>query len=246
VFTHLGVPDRRDQMRRRRRLELTLRAARGCSAVTAVSRHAAEAFRRWLGVEAQAIHPPVDLRHFRPSAPRAESPTIFCPAAADVPHKRVDLLVEAFHRVRRQRADVRLVLLRPSDRRLAERLEDAGATLIPNEPDVLADAYSAAWTTALTSTSEAFGLVLAESLACGTAVVGTRHGGIPEIVDGPEVGRIADGDGAEAVAAALLETLELAAAPETGEACVRRARAFSLDRCLDAHVELYRSLLEGR
>ena len=246
VFTHLGIPDREDQMRRRKRLELTLRAARGCSAVTAVSRHAADAFERWLGVQARAIHPPVDLTHFRPTGERAEEPTIFGPASADVPHKRVGLLVEAFGRVRRQRADARLVLLRPRDASLARQLADAGADLIDDDPGRLVGAYSRAWATALTSTSEAFGLVLAESLACGTPAVGSRHGGIPEIVDGPAVGRIFGDDDPDSVAVALLEALELANDPATTEACVRRAGAFSLERCLDAHQELYATLLARR
>jgi phosphatidylinositol alpha-mannosyltransferase len=243
VFTHLGIPDRRDQVARRRRLELTLGAARGCTAVTAVSRHAAEAFERWLGLPARAIHPPVDLRRFHRTGERDERPTIFCPAAAELPHKRIDLLVAAFARVRRERPDARLVLLRPRDERLARQLADAGATLLDDDPDELVGAYSRAWTTALTSIGEAFGLVLAESLACGTPVVGSRHGGIPEIVDGPAVGRIFVEDEPEAVATALLEAFELAGDPATAEACARRAEAFSVERCLDAHEALYAELL---
>src|SRR5712692_6522008 len=108
VLTHLGIPERRELVARRRRLEITVRAARGCTAVTAVSRHAAEAFERWLGIEARAIHPPVDLRRFRPAGERAEAPTIFYPAAVEAPHKRVGLMLDAFRAVRRDRPDARL------------------------------------------------------------------------------------------------------------------------------------------
>jgi phosphatidylinositol alpha-mannosyltransferase len=247
VFTHLGIPDRRDLVARRRRLYLVLRAVRGCRAVVAVSRHAAAAFERGLGVEARVIHPPVDLRRFRPGGERDRHPTIFCPAALDVPHKRVDLLLSAFRRVREQRPDAQLVLLRPRDDRLAAGLAaaDGGVSLMDDDPEVLVGAYRRAWTTALTSSDEAFGLVLAESLACGTPVVGSRHGGIPEIVDGDAVGRIFTEDEPGAVATALLEALELAGDAAAGEACVRRAEAFSVERCLDAHEALYAELLEG-
>lgn len=245
VYTHLGIPDRRDLVARRRRLELVLGAARGAAAVTAVSGHAARAFERWLGIPARAIHPPVDLARFRRAAERDELPTIFCPAAVEQPHKRVDLLLDGFRRVRRDRPDARLVLLRPRDAGLARRLAGAadGVTLLEDDADRLVEAYSRAWTTALTSVDEAFGLVLAESLACGTPVVGSRHGGIPEIVDGAGVGRIFAEDEPEAVARALLEALELSRDPSTEQACARRAQAFSLERCLDAHQALYEELL---
>jgi glycosyltransferase involved in cell wall biosynthesis len=247
VLAYLGIPDRRGLTAARRRLEITLRAATGCTAITTVSRHAAEAFSRWLGLDARAIYPPVDLEHFRSVADRAPDPTIFCPAPADQEHKRVGLLVSAFALVRRDRPAARLVLLRPRDRLLERALADAGPgiEIVDDHPAVLAPAYSRAWVTALTSIGEAFGLVLAESLACGTPVVGTCHGGIPEIVDGPAVGRISGDDEPETVARALVNALELAEDPATAFACRRRAEAFSAARCIEAHERLYAELLAG-
>jgi phosphatidylinositol alpha-mannosyltransferase len=243
VLAYLGIPDRPGLTWRRRRLEITLAAAREATAITAVSRHAAEAFDRWLGLPAHAIYPAVDPARFHPCAPRAESPTIFCAASIEQPAKRVGLLVEAFARLRGERPDARLVLLRPRDARLAATLAATpGVELLDDDPAVLAPAYSAAWATALPSVGEAFGLVLAESLACGTPVVGSRHGGIPEIVDGPEVGRIFGDDEPDSVARALLEALELGQDPGTAAACRRRAAAFSPERCLDAYEALYAEL----
>ena len=129
----------------------------------------------------------------RPSPPRARAePTIVCAAVpAEQPRKRVDLLVAAFALVRRERPDARLLLLRPRDARLTATLASTpGIELVEDDPGVLAPAYSAAWACALPSAGEAFGLVLAESLACGTPVVGSRHGGIPEVIDDPAVGRL--------------------------------------------------------
>jgi glycosyltransferase involved in cell wall biosynthesis len=233
---------------RRRRLEITLRAARGAAAVTAVSRYAAAEFAHTLGIEARAIYPPVDVGRFRPTDAQAEEPTVFCPAAVDAPHKRVGLLIDAFARLRRERPTARLALLRPADARLAAQLEGAGpgVRLIDDDPTTLPAYYGRAWVTALTSESEAFGLVLAESLACGTPVVGGHHGGIPEIVDGPAVGRIFAQDDPDAVARALVEALELAEDASTPDACRHRAQFFSRERCLDAHEALYAELLGGR
>ena len=90
----------------------------------------------------------------------------------------------------------------------------------------LSRAYATAWVTVLPSRDEAFGLVLAESLACGTPVVGSNDGGIPEIVDRPEIGRLFDGDEPAGLARALLEVLELAGDPGTIAACRERAGEF--------------------
>jgi glycosyltransferase involved in cell wall biosynthesis len=247
VLAYMGIPDRRGLTAARRRLEITARASQECTAVTALSRSAADAFARWLGIGARVIHPPVDLDRFSPGGERSQEPTIFCAAAVEQPHKRVGLLIEAFRRLRRDRRDARLVLVRPGNPRLAEALL-AGTPGIEfveqvERPEDLAPAYRRAWVSALTSVGEAFGLVLAESLACGTPVAGSRHGGIPEIVDSPAVGRLFADDDERSVTRALLEALDLARDPATVAACRRRAEAFSTPRFVDAHERLYAELL---
>src|SRR5207302_7368357 len=129
---------------------------------------------------------------------------------------------------------------RPRDGRLAaeRRAAEPGVELVDDDPAVLAPSYSAAWVTALTSVGEAFGLVLAESLACGTPVVGSRHGGIPENVDSPAVGRIFMDDDPAAIARTLVEALELCGDDGTTEACRLRAEASSTARCVEAHERL--------
>jgi glycosyltransferase involved in cell wall biosynthesis len=247
VFSHMGIPHRQGLASRRGRVEILRRVIAGSSAVVALSRHSAAAFERWLGVSPRVIPPGVDLDAFAPGGDRAERPTIVCAAAIDRPRKRVGLLVEAFAIVRRDRPDARLVLNRPSG--------PAGIAGAPvGEGIVLADlddraalsrAYATAWATALPSRDEAFGLVLAESLACGTPVVGSNDGGIPEIVDRPSVGRLFDGEDPAVLARALLEVLDLAGDPATRVACRERAGDFSTGRCTEAYLALYRELLEG-
>lgn len=243
VQTYLGAPTRRWLSARRRRLEITLEANAGCTTI-AISRASAEVFKRDLGVDVQVIHPGVDLEAFSDGGGRSEDPLIFCAAAADQPQKRIGLLLDAFAVLRRQRPGARLVLSRPADPSLARRLEAAGAELRDvDDRAELIRAYSEAWVTALPSVGEAFGLVLVESLACGTPVVGSRLGAIPEIVDRAEVGRLFDGDESEALAAALLEGLELSVDPGSAAACRARAGAFSLQRSTEAYERLYAELL---
>jgi glycosyltransferase involved in cell wall biosynthesis len=248
VFSYMGIPDRPGLEHRRLRAGLTRRAVHTCSAVTALSRAAAQAFRSELGVDPRVIHPGVDLAAFSPAQRRAEEPTIFCAADLREPRKRVPLLVEAFRAVRRERPGARLVLSRPGDPVAAERFQR-------DHPDVeladvddraeLARAYGEAWVSALPSEGEAFGLVLAEGLACGTPGVASHTGGMPEVIDRPEVGRLFSGGSPEDLARALIEALELAEDPGTARACVDRARVFSLDRCVESHLQLYRELLAG-
>lgn len=248
VLTYLGIPDRRGLVWRRWRTAITLRAVAGSAATVALSHTAADAFRRWLGVDARVIHPGVDLRAFSPGGERAELPTIFCAATPDEPRKRVGLLVRAFARVRRERPGARLVLVRPDDAALGRRLAgEPGVELVAAVEGraQMAGLYRAAWVSALPSVGESFGLVLAEALACGTPVVGSNLGAIPEVVDRDSIGRLFDGDGERELARALLEALELSRDPATPVACRARAEEFSTERSASAYEALYRELLEG-
>jgi glycosyltransferase involved in cell wall biosynthesis len=247
VFSHMGIPHRQGLASRRRRVEILQRVIGGSSAVVALSQHSAAAFERWLGVTPRVIGPGVDLAAFVPAAGgRTEHPTILCAAAIDRPRKQVGLLVEAFGIVRRERPAARLVLNRPSSPDgIAGAPIGEGIDLVDlDDRAELSRRYATAWTTVLPSRDEAFGLVLAESLACGTPVVGSNDGGIPEIVDRPGIGRLFDGDDPAVLARALLEVLELAGDPATAGACRIRAGDFSTDRCTASYLALYRELLE--
>jgi glycosyltransferase involved in cell wall biosynthesis len=250
ILSFMGIPDRPGLREARRRLELMQCAVRRCDAVVALSRYAADAFQYWLGHEARVIAPGVDLNAFRPTGPRAEQPTVICSAAATEPRKHVKLLVEAFALVRAELPDARLVLSRP---RVLQSARHVGIDV--DAPGIewrdldarteLARSYSEAWVAVLPSTNEAFGLVLAEALACGTPVVGYDDAAIPELIDRPGIGRLFDRLEPRSLAQALLDVLDLSGRPQTGEDCRARAEMFSADRCAQSYIQLYRELGAG-
>ena len=203
---------------------------RGARLRLSLSRHAADVLRRDFGLDSEVLPPGVDTSLYAGPRPGGD-PVVLCAAAADDPRKRVDVLVAAFERVAARRSDARLVLAPP-------RPGPAVALLAGLDPQVraraevtftsgseeLAALYRRAAVSVLPSLDEAFGLVLVESLAAGTPVVGTRHGAIPDVVRDDGVGRLAPPDDPDGLAAAILEALDLAEDPGTADACRAWAR----------------------
>jgi len=101
------------------------------------------------------------------------------------------------------------------------------------------------------SVYEPFGLVNLEAMACETAVVASRVGGIPEIVVEGETGYLVELDEARprafalALAARIEELLDdpVRAARMGAAGRVRVLEKFTWDAIADQTVELYRSLL---
>jgi glycosyltransferase involved in cell wall biosynthesis len=246
VLSYMGVPDHPGLVDRRRRLQLTERAVKGCAATVALSQYAADEFMRWLGIEARLIYPGVVLDRFALGGERTEEPTVVCTATLTEPRKRVPLLVDAMRLVRKQHPKARLVLDRPRDPALAARFDDpeSGVDVVEmDDPQTMTALLGSAWAVVLASFGEAFGLVLIEGLATGTPVVGSAGGAFAEIIDRPEIGRVFEGDEPDALATALLECFELAGDPSTRLACRARAEDFSQEKTVAAYEALYEELL---
>ena len=87
--------------------------------------------------------------------------------------------------------------------------------------------------------------VLKEAMAAGLPVVGTRHGGIPELIDDGVEGRLVPERSAEALGAALAELVRHADRwPAIGAAgCARVERDYDIDKLNDRLLDIYERLV---
>lgn len=92
---------------------------------------------------------------------------------------------------------------------------------------------------------ESFSLVLAEAMACGKAVVATRVGGIPEVVEDDVTGILVPHKNPEALAQSIVELLKdparLRAMGQAGR--TRVEELFSIEAMVRSYEDLYTSLL---
>jgi glycosyltransferase involved in cell wall biosynthesis len=83
---------------------------------------------------------------------------------------------------------------------------------------------------------EPFGLVMAESLACGTPVVASNIGSAPELIENGVTGWVSDDLDEMAMALKCIEQIDRRTCREVAE------RRFSIGTMVDAHVQLYTSI----
>jgi glycosyltransferase involved in cell wall biosynthesis len=152
--------------------------------------------------------------------------------------KGADVLLRAFRRVADALPAARLVVAgdgaqRPALERLAAALGlgDRVALLGHLPPDALERALEGAWVQAVPSRwDEPFGLVAAEAMMRGTAVVASGSGGLAEVVEDGRSGLLVPPGDEEALAGALLRVLR-----DRGEA--ERLGAAGRARALERFAE---------
>ncbi|HEU4565987.1 MAG TPA: N-acetyl-alpha-D-glucosaminyl L-malate synthase BshA [Gemmatimonadaceae bacterium] len=125
--------------------------------------------------------------------------------------KRVKDVIRIFAEVRKQVPSV-LVMVGDGPERLgaeqeARNLGVADSTFFLGKIDMVAPLLASADLFLLPSSSESFGLSALEALACGVPVVGSRAGGLPEVVRDGVTGALRPVGDVEGMAAAAVEIL---------------------------------------
>ncbi|MBM3131782.1 MAG: glycosyltransferase family 1 protein [Chloroflexi bacterium] len=200
---------------------------------------------------------------YRPLAPgetdaktRLPEKYVFCLSRIDS-NKGHDLLLAAFDIVRKEAADLHLVIgggsPQPKEREMGilrnlkgivdERGMGDRVHIIGYVPDeLMAPSYRQAEMFVLPSVFEPFGMTATEAMACGTPVIASRFGGIRAVIRSGENGILIDPTNTKGLAEAILRLhrdRELAAR-------IGRAGALTVKRYLsweaiaERHLEFYR------
>jgi glycosyltransferase involved in cell wall biosynthesis len=228
--------------------------------VTSISRFLADEIAGWfpaVGPRLQILPMPVDVAHFERGrcCPKAEPPRILY-AGNLVRSKGVEVLLRAVAQLRGEGVPCRLRILGEGSEEAALRRLSTELSLGPAvewspfvKQDRMPDEYGAATVTVLPSRgkAEGLGLALVEALLAGSAAIGTRVGGIPEIVEDGVTGLLVSDGSVGDLAAALRRLLtdgDLRA--RLTAAGGQRARATYGLPASDAYVDLYERCAASR
>lgn len=195
----------------------------------------------------------IDLGSFFPSRERAAAPRRIVSVARLRPEKGHDVLIDAAGVVFREFPDAALSIVGdgPLNHQLAALVSErglGGRVRLSGHSDAVAATLREHDLFVLASRSEAFPNSVVEAMACGLAVVATRVGGIPELVDDGRTGLLVPAGSPGALAAALLRLLrEPALARALGDAArAHIVSRYSFDRMVGQFTDLYLTELGAR
>ncbi len=122
---------------------------------------------------------------------------------------------------------------------LANDLGLKNIVFLGNQPhDVLRKIYNIADVSLVPSRNEAFGLVVIEAMACGTPVIGTNQGGIPEIIN-PNVGIVFEPENYQELAEAITTVLNDPLKFDSDEVANYAYNNYSEDELIKPLIEVY-------
>ena len=189
-----------------------------------------------------------------PRPPLADPPVVAF--AGRLTHEKgVEVLMRAFAEARRSIPTARLLVVGegPERDRLIALARELGVETGVRwtghlDRESMERELETAWVQAVPSIlEEPFGLVAAEAMMRGTAVVAAGHGGLSEIVQPDETGLLVKPNDSDALAGALIALL---GDRERSEEMGRAGRAWAWDRlsreaCAERFLEAYKQIREG-
>lgn len=164
------------------------------------------------GIQAELFFPCRDKAALRRQLQLPESSIIFLYVGNFSRVKGLDILLNAFAHVQAELANAILLMIGDgeleTELKQSAQMADFGKKIIwagrkPHKE--IPDWMNVADFLVLPSLSEGFGLVLLEALACGTPVIASAVGGVPEILTAPELGIMVPAGDSKKLAAAMLD-----------------------------------------
>ena len=218
----------------------------------AVSQSCLRALEPYFRLNARVIPNGIDLEMFSPAAPRLpkydESKLTLLFLSRLEPRNGLDLMLQSFEIVRRQRSDVRLVVVGDGPRRAeyqakvpaayAKDVDFVGPVL-----DERASYYRTADIYCAPISKASFGMTLLESMACGTPIVATENDGYLDLL-GPEEGVMVPHGDPQHFADAILPLLadkDLRA--RLGRGGIAKAATYAWSKVTEQVVAYYEEIL---
>ncbi len=165
--------------------------------------------------------------------------------------KRVEHVVGIFARVR-EKIPSRLIMVgdgpdRPRAQRVAQKLGVADGVSFLGKHTSVDELLACADLFLLPSESESFGLAALEAMACGTPVVASAVGGVPEVVEDGVSGFLFPNGDVPAMAEGAVRLLSSESLWEEMSAAGRGIAVdrFSAERVVPVYESYYREVLEG-
>ncbi len=226
----LGRPLMRRTLKRIR--DWDLEAAGRVTRYVANARITQERIEQLYGVEAEIVHPPVEVERF--SVGRPENFLLF--VGQIVPHKRVEVALKAAELAGRP---IKIVGEGPDLARLRELYDRPDVEFLGNVSDTrLTDLYSRCIALVVPNIEE-FGIAAVEAQAAGRPVVAVNRGGVRETVVDGVTGALVDGEDAAALAAPLYDLDFESFDPRAIRANAERFSAASFRQNFKALVDHY-------
>lgn len=164
--------------------------------------------------------------------------------------KGIDLLIKAARIVTDEIPKIAFAFagdgqLMPDMKKLKAELKLDNVHFLGHQTQIdVASLYNAADVSVVPSRIEPFGLVAIEALACGTPVVATRAGGLPDFVN-EEVGQLVEMENHEALADAIIEEIRNNTKQTKGKYAAKYALDnYSWNKTLQRVIEIYKGAME--
>ncbi|GAB5456391.1 MAG: glycosyltransferase family 4 protein [Henriciella sp.] len=237
-------------------INMQIKVARKLPAITCPSEHAKADIVSEFGVAPERIHPislGVDQQAFCPDPRMTAAPAkLVTTASADTPLKGLHILVEAYHKLLNTHPELELVVIGKLRKGQARRaildlgLKDRVVFKSDLTREELANEFRSATVAVTPSLYEGFGLPAAEAMSCGTPVIVTDGGALPEVAGDAGI-IVPKGD-----PNALAEAIDgLISNPErrsqVAEACLKRARThFNWDSIAPKYLDFFRAAMAAQ